>query len=69
MWTGQKYRLVQVKMTSLPVVEKADLYGAVTPELWSVVDPTHAAHRDVPSDVQLLLEDIANLVDKDIRVY
>ena len=48
---------------NFPVVEKADLYGAVTSELWSVVDPTHAAHRDVPPDVQLLLEHISHLVD------
>ena len=49
----------------VPVVDKADLYRAVASELWSVVDPTHAAHRYVPPDVELLLEDISNLVDRE----
>ena len=54
---------------SIPVVDEADLYGAVTSELWAVVDPTHAAHRDVSPDVELLLEDISNLMDRDHLDY
>ena len=45
----------------MPVVDEADLYRAVSPELRSVVDAAHAAHRDVPPDVQLLLEDVSHL--------
>ena len=45
----------------MPVVDEADLNRAVPPELGSVVDAAHAAHRDVPPDVQLLLEDVSHL--------
>ena len=50
-------------LVHVPVVDEADLYGAVSPELGSVVDAAHAAHRDVPPDVQLLLEDVAHLAE------
>ena len=58
----QKSRLPEYLLLVL-VVEQADLYWAVTSELGAVVDPTHAAHRDVSSNVELLLEDISNLVE------
>ena len=53
----------------MPVVDEADLYGAVPPELRSVVDAAHAAHRDVPPDMQLLLEDVSHLGEAISPIY